>query len=101
MLYSEIGAAQKHGLGAVPIVSLDVFKRADRADEAGVVEEDVEAAKFVTRALHKACNVIFGRDIGSLKYTVPARFAGKNRCFFAAFDIQVGGDDFCTFASEE
>src|SRR5208282_241554 len=93
MLDPQEDGTQQHGEAFVPVFDADLLQRSDRAADAGVVVDDIEAAEFLDRARNQCFDFGFARDIGFLKDgAASALFAIAHRAF-SPLDIEVGDYD--------
>src|ERR1700720_737858 len=87
-------------MGAVPTFGGYLLQRADRPDQTGVVEGDVETAEFADGARDQPSDVGLGCDVGLLENGAAAILLALTYGRRAAFLIEVRNHDCGAFAGE-
>src|SRR5208337_2023969 len=100
VLDAEEYGAQQNREAAVPVFRTGFFERSDRAAQACVIIDDIEMSEFPGRAIDRALDVFFTRDVGKLEDRVAAVLPAVAHCGLAALTIKVGNHDRSSFARE-
>ena len=87
-------------MGAIPGLDAELLERAERADEAGVVEGDIETAEFADRSRDQSLNVGLGRNVGALKDRASAVLASFAYDALTPILVEVGDYHGCPFAGK-
>src|SRR5439155_6258835 len=91
-------AAQQHVHRRVIFLDGDLVDRSDRATEAGVVEQAVEASEVVLRPLDTRANIVLAGDVRALVYDGVAELARQG---FAEWILDVSDDHARAFGGEK
>src|SRR5437588_9047507 len=100
MLDAEENSAQQHRMRSIPAFCRDSFKRAQSADEAGIVEGDIKPTELADGARNQGLHLRLGSDIGLLKNGAAPVFLALTHGCLAALLVQIGNHDRRTFAGE-